>query len=146
MIKQVIKKFLINVTLTVIIGALIGIVGMYALTGASSSGSSSNSAFDINEIENGDYIVKTDESVALPALTKEQLKKACNCLSGEEKKNALNFIDAVKDAEDKYKVNAVFSLAIFRKENHIASDKSGILGHDTYNIGSLLFFFLPQLP
>ena len=137
MIKQVIKKFLINVTLTVIIGALIGIGGMYALTGASSSGSSSNSAFDINEIENGDYIVKTDESGALPALTKEQLKKACNCLSGEEKKNALNFIAAVKDAEDKYKVNAVFSLAIFRKENHIASDKSGILGHDTYNIGSV---------
>mgnify|MGYP002579694398 CR=1 FL=1 len=85
----------------------------------------------------GDYIVKTDESGALPALTKKQLKKACNCLSGEEKKNALKFIDSVKDAEDKYKVNAVFSLAIFRKENHIASDKSGILGHDTYNIGSV---------
>ncbi len=139
MIKQIIKKFVINITLTVMIGALIGIVGMGVLTGASSSGSgsSSDSAFDTNEIENGDYIVKTDENGALPALTKKQLKKACNILSGEQKKNALKFIDALKDAENKYKVNAVFSLAIFRKENGIGTDKSGILGHDTYNLGSL---------
>lgn len=86
---------------------------------------------------NGNYIVKTDESGALPTLTKAQLKKACNCLSGEQKKNALKFIDALKDSEDKYKVNAVFSLAVFRKENGIAADKSGILGKDTYNIGSV---------
>ena len=138
MIKQIIKKFVINITLTVMIGALIGIVGMGVLTGASSSGSgsSSDSAFDINEIENGKHIVKTDENGALPALTKEQLKKACDILSGEQKKNALKFIDALKDAENKYKVNAVFSLAVFRTENGIATNKSGILAH-TYNIGSL---------
>ena len=110
----------------------------YIVKGAKVLDTSSAVSWSENTItSNGKYIVKTDESGALPTLTKKQLKKACNCLSGEQKENALKFIDAVKDAEDKYKVNAVFSLAVFRKENGIASNQSGLLGKGTYNIGSI---------
>jgi len=130
------KQIIISLISAVLLGTLLGIVGMTAITGASGN-SNSNSALDISSVENSNFIVKTDENGALPTLSKEQLIKACNCLSGEQKKNALKFIDDVKDIEDKYKVNAVFSLAVFRKENGIATDKSGLLGKDTYNIGSI---------
>ena len=129
------RQILISLAIAVLIGIIIG--GGAFIGSGSGSSSSASSAFDISTIEKGDFIVKTDEEGALPTLSKEQLKKACNCLSGEQKTNALKFIDALKEAEDKYKVNAVFSLSVFRKENGIATDKSGILGKGTYNIGSL---------
>lgn len=129
------RQILISLAIAVLIGIIIG--GGAFIGSGSGSSSSASSAFDISTIEKGDFIVKTDEKGALPTLSKEQLKKASNCLSGEQKTNALKFIDALKEAEDKYKVNAVFSLSVFRKENGIATDKSGILGKGTYNIGSL---------
>lgn len=130
------KQIIISLISAVLLGTLLGIVGMTAITGASGN-SNSNSALDISSVENSNFIVKTDENGALPTLSKEQLIKACDSLSGEQKSNALSFVNAVKSAEDKYKVNAVFSLSVFRKENGLATNKSGILGHGTYNIGSL---------
>lgn len=130
------KQIIISLISAVLLGTLLGIVGMTAITGASGN-SNSNSALDISSVENSNFIVKTDENGALPTLSKEQLIKACDSLSGEQKSNALSFVNAVKSAEDKYKVNAVFSLAVFRKENGIATDKSDLLGKDTYNIGSI---------
>lgn len=131
------KKTLLTAIIASVCAFIIGMCFMPGGTGSSSSASGSNSAFDISDIENSDFIVKTDEEGALPVLSKEQLTKACDSLSGEQKTNALSFINALKEAEDKYKLNAVFSLSVFRTENGIATDKSGILGHDTYNIGSL---------
>lgn len=132
------KKTLLK---TVLISICAFIIGMSFMGGSgggdSSSASASSSALDISDIENSNFIVKTDEEGALPVLSKEQLKSACNCLSGEQKTNALKFIDALKEAEDKYKLNAIFSLSVFRAENGIATDKSGILGEGTYNIGSV---------
>lgn len=120
---------------TAAIGSGCVIILIFAFMGGwiNSNNSSAQQPLNVSE----DYIVKTDEEGALPALSEEQLKKACDCLSSSQKTNALNFIKALKEAENTYKVNAVFSLAVFKKENGIATNKSGILGKGTYNIGSV---------
>ncbi len=100
----------------------------------------SSSALSMGEITDSNYIVKTDEPGALPALSEDQLEKALEKWLAEEtvmKENALEFLPYVIKAQDTYKVNAAFLYSIYRKENGIATNKSGILGKGTNNIGSI---------
>lgn len=82
------------------------------------------------------YIVKTDEEGAAPAVSKAQLDKGINVwlksYSGM-RKNALEVSSALVSAQDKYKVNAVFMLAIARVECGIGTNSKH--GYNWWSFG-----------
>ncbi len=104
----------------------------------SSSGTSSSGSSE-GHLNNGttsskDYIVKTDESGAARTVTKDELLKIIdgyNC-SEAAKKNLKDNVGAFIDAQENYKVNAVFLMAITIKESSAGTDWN-LIDSSTYN-------------
>lgn len=127
----------------IIISGIAFLLG-FSLFGAFGGGSSiisaqtsSTSALDVENIKSGDYNVLAEEGSSLPVLTKEQVKEACESLPGKQKENALKFLDYIMEIQDKYKINAIFTLAVFRCESGIASSDARLIEWGTYNLASV---------
>ena len=76
------------------------------------------------------YIVKTDEEGALPALSKEELRQLIEIYFSKhprQKQNALSILDALYDGQEKYQVNAVFILAMGKKETSMGTAESSFV-------------------
>lgn len=87
-----------------------------------------------------DYIVKTDESGALEAVTKQELINIINAtFSGNQKTNALSIVDTLIECQNKYKVNAVFVLAFARQETSVGTANTNYVKNDnnwlSWNLG-----------
>ena len=94
-----------------------GVLGGLA-DSSSSTGSSSYSGDWSNYTDLGEYIVKTDESGAMPPLTKQQLKNAIDkCYSGEAHKNYISQLDSFISMQNKYKLNAAFAVCVAQTES-----------------------------
>lgn len=66
----------------------------------------------------GAGIVKIDEANALSAPTREQLETIINAMSDEQaKQNLLGVIDDLMYIQEHNKVNAIFAIALIRKES-----------------------------
>ena len=104
------------------LGLGVGVVTVGAIIGGIvETGTSSTSAYSgdwSSYIDLGDYIVKTDESGAMPALTKEQLKTAIDeCYSGKAHDNYISELDSFISMQSKYKVNAAFAFCVAQTES-----------------------------
>lgn len=114
--KEIFKKLLLGFSIIGIIIVFFGaIIVAFLKSDLVASAYSGNYSDYVNL---GDYIVKTDEEGAMPALTKQQLKIAIEkCYSGEMKTNCLSVIDDLISVQNKYKVNAAFMVAVAQKES-----------------------------
>lgn len=82
------------------------------------------------------YIVKTDEEGAAPAVSKSQLDEGIKIWLKSYKgmrDNALKVSSALISAQDKYKVNAVFMLAVARQECGIGTNSKH--GYNWWSFG-----------
>ena len=121
--KEIFKKLLLGFSIIGIIIVFFGaIIVAFLKSDLVASAYSGNYSDYVNL---GDYIVKTDEEGAMPALTKQQLKIAIEkCYSGEMKTNCLSVIDDLISVQNKYKVNAAFMVAVAQKESTCGTGSS----------------------
>ena len=119
-----IKSFLVEKVKPIGIGLGITVILVGGLIGGltetkSSSGSSSYDSGDWSSYTDlGEYIVKTDESGAMPPLTKQQLKNAIDkCYTGQAHENYISELDSFISMQNKYKVNAAFAVCVAQTES-----------------------------
>lgn len=121
-----IKSFLVEKVKPIGIGLGITVILVGGLIGGltetkSSSGSSSYDSGDWSSYTDlGEYIVKTDESGAMPPLTKQQLKNAidkCYTSNKNTHDNYISLLDEFIAIQDKYKVNAAFAIGVMQWES-----------------------------
>ena len=90
----------------------------------------------------GGYIVDITKSSEKLVLNAEQLKTAIDNCSwsklGNQNKN-LNSVGINKfiELQNRYKVNAVFAIAVFNAENSCGATNGKLIEHNTYNWGSI---------
>ena len=102
----------IGLTFILIMGFFAGVMETESTSSATYSGSYSD------YVNLGDYIVKTDEEDAMPALSKSQLETAIKaCYSGQGQKNMLSVLDDLISVQSNDKVNAAFMVAITQVES-----------------------------
>ena len=131
LIKDIISKFLFifaGIFLTI---ALIGAIIAAFIKADSASAYSGNYSDYVNL---GDYIVKTDDPGAMPALTKQQLEYGIKAnYSGQIKDNLLSWVNAFIKIQDKYKINAAFTVAVSIAESS-AGTNWDLIASSTNNI------------
>lgn len=111
-LKELLKKGALIMIAVILTVALIGGIFSAFIASADSSPSSYNGDYE-DYVNLGEYIVKTDEDGAMPALTKEQVKYAIEkCYSGQMKENFMSMLDSYIFIQDNYKVNAAFPIAV----------------------------------
>lgn len=77
---------------------------------------------EYGEINVDDIIIKTDEIGALRAPTRNELIAVITSLfKGQKRENALSLVDTLIECQDKYKVNAIFILAMSQQETNIGT-------------------------
>lgn len=77
---------------------------------------------EYSQLNVDDLIVKTDEPNALRAVSKDELIAVISSsFSGNERTNALSLVDTLIDCQNKYKVNAIFILAVAHQESSIGT-------------------------
>lgn len=91
-------------------------------------------------VADGGIIVKIDESGAAPAVTREQLIQIINSyFKGQQRTNAISVVNALIEGQNQYKVNAVFELAILKKETSVGTARTKYVSQDnnwtSYNLG-----------
>ncbi len=107
----------------------------------------SNNVISLMNVAGTGYVVKTDESGALPALTKEQLEKAiiARYKNTQQKENLLNCLDGFIEIQNKYNVNAALAVAIVQNEsscgtNFYENNPKAYISKNTYNWMSLKYW------
>ena len=94
------------------------------------------SIFDIRdfaEVTSPGLIVKVDEPGALEPLTKQQIEEIINKkFSGSAYNNLMSSVDAFMSIQNKYKVNAVFAIAVTQMESSCGVNW-GAINSSTYN-------------
>ena len=113
--KSIITKVATSVLPVVIIigGIAMGLADSGGTTTAYADGASYSDYVNL-----GDYIVKTDEEGAIPALSKGQMETAIkSCYSGQAQKNMLSVMNELMSVQSNDKVNAAFMIAITQVES-----------------------------
>lgn len=92
------------------------------------------------EINIDDIIVKTDEPGALEPVSREQLIAVITAtFSGQERENALSIVDTLIDCQEKYKVNAIFIVAMAHNESGIGTANTSHVKNNnwlSWNLGA----------
>lgn len=139
--KEIFKKLLLGFSIIGIIIVFFGaIIVAFLKSDLVASAYSGNYSDYVNL---GDYIVKTDEEGAMPALTKQQLKIAIQKAGFSEKMKAhyIDWSDAIIEIQSKYKINAAFTVAVIQNEHGGGGPGGdinwGSIPANTYNIFSI---------
>lgn len=133
----IIKIVAIALAICVTIGAVIGLFTVFSASASSFVGDYSSYS------DLGSYTVKIDESGAMPPLTKKQLKTAIEGGGFTEKmtQHYIDWMDAVLGVQSKYKINAVFCIAIIQVEHGGGGPDGdinwGSIPSSSYNIVSI---------
>lgn len=94
------------------------------------------SIFDIRdfaEVTSPGLVVKVDETGALEPLTKQQIEEIISKkFSGSAYNNLMSSVDAFMSIQNKYKVNAVFAIAVTQMESSCGVNW-GAINSSTYN-------------
>lgn len=95
---------------------------------------------EYSDLNIDDIIVKTDAEGALEPVTSEQLIGVIHAtFTGEEKENALSLVNTLIACQEKYKVNAIFILAMAHNESHIGTANTSHVKNNnwlSWNLGA----------
>ena len=98
-----------------------------------------NDILDVMEIRNANsgLVVKTDITGSLKVLSKEEIKKVIeDNYEKEAKENLLSALDGIYEGQQKYKVNALFTIAVTEIESECGT-KWVLIDENTYNWASI---------